>query len=140
MRRKIGSGAIQRQRDDIQPCASDLCQLVDRGAAMLKIQHHLFRHFSWKGRNALGGNAVISCKNNHLRGIYHGLCNPAPAAVPRREFFQTAQRSWGFGQHGIAVLRLFQRGQISFRGLAQKRGKPVKSGKCLCHVQPHCMF
>ena len=73
-------------------------ELVDGRAAGLEIGHHLARHLGWKGRHALGGDAVIAGEDQHPDVIQCRRMTALPGRQPFGNFLQPAQRTGRFGQ------------------------------------------
>ena len=128
---------IQLKGNHIQRGPVDPRQLIDRRAAMLKIQHHLFGDFGRKGRYAARGDTMIAGKDNHLRCPDFCQRPAAPTPIPERQILQPSQRTGRLGQ--LAVMRISRSNglRVNARLFCQGRTECIKGGKRMGHGHVH---
>jgi len=115
---EIGSGILERKRDDAQLRAAGARKLIDRGAAGGKVCHHLHRHLGRIGGNALFRDAVIAGEHQDIDAFETGRCMALPMRKPSDDIFQAAE-----------AVRRFRERRLALNDGGARRGLPARQVK-----------
>ena len=103
-------------------------ELVDRGAAVQEVLHHLLGDFRRIGRDAAPGDAMRAGEDGDPRPLDARLGAALPAGQPFGELLQPAERARRLGQLGLAAHHMGLRFEVRSRQVAQDAAHLVESG------------
>ena len=113
--REIGGGGFELQRNDAQRRAGRARELVDGGAAMGKIRHHLPGDLGRVRRDALGGDAVIAGEHQHLGALKPRRRVALPMGEEGCDLLEAPEAFWRLGQRVLAHGDSRARGGVAAR-------------------------
>ena len=122
-RRFLGNVAgrnLQRQFEYLQPEAEGLAKLVDGGAAIAEVRHHLCGDRLREGRHILLHDPVVAGEDDGDRIVEARRVPTLPAGQPLDDLLEPAQRAQGLGQRGIAPARRVDRHLVQPRHVAHQ--------------------